>query len=127
MSDFKSLEQKRAELAWEFVDWVKKEKTSAQKDYKSVMRKLPAMILTSGLGQTLAFHLGKESGKPERDVINNLAKALKDLTGYVDKDNARELLKTLSDSQHEAHVMLTNEALKYATWLKRLAEAELEG
>ena len=126
MAEIKSLEQKRAKLAWEFVQFVKDNRRDKQKEFKSVMRKLPAMILTSGLAQTIAFHLGKDIGKPEHEVIDNLAIALSELTDYFKGKTAKELQIALNDEDHEVHIMLTREALKYATWLKRLAEAELE-
>jgi len=57
-SEIKKLEQGRAEFAYKCVkEAVKKFKsdTKRQKEYRSYSLKIPIMILTNGLGQTLAF------------------------------------------------------------------------
>lgn len=55
--DSPTLEQKRAAKAWYQVNAVPKD---VQKDYRSLVRKLPAMIRMNGLGQALAFLLAQE-------------------------------------------------------------------
>lgn len=62
--DLQTLEQKRAAKAWCQVKAVPKD---IQKDYRSLVRKMPAMIRINGLGQTLAFLLAQE--KKAADVI----------------------------------------------------------
>ena len=116
MSDFKSLEQKRAELAWKFVDSVRDQLDKLS----SHIRKLPAIILTSGLGQAVAFYLSKDDHKK---VIDNVAEAVSEITGIEGVTCGRDLLEKIRTSNHETYILLSNEALKYATWLKRLAEA----
>jgi CRISPR-associated protein Cmr5 len=51
----KTLEQQRATRAWECVDEVTSKSQDFKKKYGSLARKVPTLILTNGLGQTLAF------------------------------------------------------------------------
>ena len=127
MAEVEVLEQKRAKLAWDFIQEIKNMHNNDQKDFKSAIRKLPAMLLTSGLGQTVAFHLSKGKDKPHYKIIENVAKALEKLTKIYDIGDADSFIKKISNCNHETYIILANEALKYITWLKRFAEAELEG
>lgn len=128
MAEVKSLEQKRAKLAWDFVHRELAQKAKKdQKDFKSALRKLPAMILTSGFGQTVAFHISKGKDKSHYEIIKNIADALEKLTGIAEIKEPEKLIEKITTSDHEIYVLLSNEAIKYATWLKRFAEAELEG
>jgi len=121
MAKVKSLEQIRAKHAWKFIENVKEKKG----DYLTAMRKLPAMILTSGLGQTVAFYLSKKN--EHQNIINRVAEHLSKVMGIEGITCGTDLLKKIMQSNHEEYIILSREALKYATWLKRLAEAELEG
>ncbi|MCD6086767.1 MAG: type III-B CRISPR module-associated protein Cmr5 [Candidatus Hydrothermae bacterium] len=124
MAEIKSLEQERARLAWEFIH--KNDVKKNSKDYRAAIRKLPAMILTSGLAQTVAFYLSKGEGKPYYEIVRNMAGSLGKLTGVEDIGTPEKFTKKIKDANHETYILLSNEALKYATWLKRFAEAELE-
>jgi CRISPR-associated protein Cmr5 len=52
----KSLDQERAAYAWKCVQSVK----DKQKDYKNLAKSLPALVMSNGLIQTLAFLKAKE-------------------------------------------------------------------
>lgn len=134
MSKVESLENKRAQMAWGFISSIKsKYNKDKQKEYKTALRKFPAMILTSGLGQTVAFHMAKEEDKPHRKIIDEVVKSVRKLTSVNEKDadekglTGEELVKKIIDLDHETYILLSKEVLKYTTWLKRFAEAELEG
>ena len=120
MAKIESLEQKRAEHAWKFVSQYK---GGVPDKIASLVRKLPAMIMTSGLGQTVAFCLSKEEGKM---VIDNIATHLSKATGIRDITCGNDLLKKITAPNHEIYILLSRETLKYATWLKRLVEAKTE-
>ena len=120
MAEIKSLEQKRAEHAWRFVSQYE---GGIPDKIASLVRKLPAMIITSGLGQTVAFCLSKDEGKT---VIDNIAGHLLEVTGVKDITCGNDLLKKITGSNHETYIVLSKETLKYATWLKRLVEAKTE-
>ncbi len=119
MVNLESLEQKRARYAWDFIERSQKilDKISP------VIRKLPAMIMTSGLGQTVAFCLSKSDYKK---VIDDIADYLSKNTGVGGITCGSDLLDKIMKSNHETYIMLSQEALKYSIWLKRLIEAKLE-
>ncbi|HXG36040.1 MAG TPA: type III-B CRISPR module-associated protein Cmr5, partial [Dehalococcoidia bacterium] len=55
----KTLEQQRARRAWDCVQEVTNQPQDFKKKYSSLARKVPMLVLTNGLGQTLAFLLSK--------------------------------------------------------------------
>ncbi len=116
MSDFKSLERLRAKLAWEFINSIENQLDKLT----THIRELPAVILTSGFGQAVAFYLSKNDYKK---IIDNVAEALSEITKIEGITCGKDLLEKIRTSNHETYILLSNEALKYAIWLKRLAEA----
>jgi len=119
MTAIKSLEQIRAQHAWDFIE---KNQNIIEK-IAPIVRKLPAMIMTSGLGQTVAFCLSTSDYKR---VIDDIANYLSKNTGVEGITCGSDLLNKIMNSNHETYIMLSQETLKYTTWLKRLIEAKLE-
>jgi len=124
----RTLEQKRAEKAWECIRKVQK----SNKEYKARAQKLPAMIKTNGLGQTLAFLISK--GGVDKIVYDHLSGWLIDEENsplqWVDSKNERlngELMERVQKTTSLVYRQATQEALAFAGWLKRFAAAELEG
>lgn len=72
--ELQTLEQKRAAKAWHQVKAVPKD---VQKDYRSLARKVPAMIRVNGLGQTVAFLLAKEGKTADAIRQYNIRKPAK--------------------------------------------------
>ena len=131
MPSLKTLEQRRAERAWGFVHErvrVLKEAGNLREErVKNAALRLPAMLLTMGLGQTVAFYLSKD--KEHQEVLRLLAEHLAQ-EGFYDSHRGicgETLLQEIKGSTIREYILLSEEALKFATWLKRLAEAELEG
>jgi len=119
MAKIRSLEQERAKHAWEFIERIDKNFDKVA----SLARRLPAMLLTSGLGQTVAFCLSKDEGKR---VIDDVTDYLSKVTGIEGITCGNDLLQKIIETDHETYLMLSQEALKYTTWLKRLVEAKSE-
>lgn len=113
-----TLEQQRAAHAWQRVQAV----SQKQKEFKSLAMSLPADIQANGLGQTLAFLAAKNEAEHQQ--------ALKAVTDWVkhrlnipDNDFLQWLMtKASSDEYRRA----TTEAIAYAIWLKRFAEAHFK-
>lgn len=134
--DLQTLEQKRAAKAWCQVKAVPKD---IQKDYRSLVRKMPAMIRINGLGQTLAFLLAQE--KKAADVLyKHLEEWLignESASSTVDDPVIRSykadlpwpfpakdtLIERILASDSTVYRLATAEALAYLGWLKRFAEA----
>jgi len=119
-----------------------------QKEFKSLVRNFPAMIMTSGLGQALAF-LKAKNEKQHEDLCESVSKhedphkglyesvskhegPHKDLYKFVsewvsEKIYAKKTGDVLpliieSDSLHYRQAL--QETMDLATWLKRFAEAQ---
>jgi CRISPR-associated protein Cmr5 len=121
-SALRTLEQERAKHAWDCVQEVKDKPFAG--DYRTIAVKVPSLIVTNGLGQTLAFLKAKGKGEPgnEHEV---LYRHLADWVGRkvnADGDLLSWLVNTATSQQYR---LATMEALALLQWLKRFAEAEL--
>jgi CRISPR-associated protein Cmr5 len=121
-SALRTLEQERAKHAWDCVQEVKDKPFAG--DYRTIAVKVPSLIVTNGLGQTLAFLKAKGKGEPgnEHEV---LYRHLADWVGRkvnADGDLLNWLVNTATSQQYR---LATMEALALLQWLKRFAEAEL--
>ncbi|MBM4330708.1 MAG: type III-B CRISPR module-associated protein Cmr5 [Deltaproteobacteria bacterium] len=122
-----TLEQKRASSAWNEVEKINRASKDIKDKYKGLVLKLPALIHTNGLGQTLAFlkYKGKGDTKdPHEIVYNHLQGWLFNNLKWDDiKDS--DLIKRIIFANSEKYRYATNETLAYLTWLRRFAEAVL--
>jgi len=125
MSAHKTREQERAAKAWEQVEKIENGTTKTKKkEYGSLARGLPAMIQGNGLGQTLAFLLAKGEGnsqKSHRVLYQHLAEWL---SAKISKEPGHDFLKWLVHQNSDTYRRATTEALAYAMWLRRFAEAQ---
>ena len=121
-----TLDQRRAAHAWEAIQRVKvNPKKSDREEYAGEAKKLPIRIMTSGLGQALAFLLAKA-----RDKKKTLSQLHEDLTDWALRQ--RGLKGVASDSLIRSVIggdsiflrQVTDEVLAYLQWLNRFAEAE---
>jgi CRISPR-associated protein Cmr5 len=132
----KTLEQQRAQRAWECVQDATSQSQEFKKKYGSLARKVPTLVLTNGLGQTLAFLLAKAKRHEPEQKRSVEAKAhdllLVHLSSWVLSQVASsttasngDLLQWVLHNDSVAYRRATMEALAFLTWLKRFAEAEL--
>jgi CRISPR-associated protein Cmr5 len=116
-----TLQQKRAAHAWACIEKVENMK-HLQKKYGSLVRGLPALVQSDGLGQTLAFLLAKAGGKEDKEhkvAYDHIADWLKQELDVND-----DLLKWLLEKNTKDYRRATAETLAYLSWLKRFAEAK---
>lgn len=122
-----TLEQERAKKAWEDIQNVaRRSEDDFKKKYGSLARRVPMLVLTNGLGQTLAYlrSKGKDDQSNEHNVLfRHLADWTMSQVAPNEKD--RDLLAWVLNNDSAAYRRATAEALAYLTWLKRFAEAEL--
>jgi CRISPR-associated protein Cmr5 len=115
----RSLEQLRAQAAWDAVQGVD---PSKGKEFKSVATSLPADIQANGLGQTMAFLRAK--GKEEHDItFNAVAGWVKQRLKIANKDFMTWLMTEATTDQYRR---ATAEAIAFAIWMKRFAEARFK-
>jgi len=129
MSIIENIEHERAKEAWSCIGYVNEEieSRSFKKEYRSIVMKLPTLIITNGLGQTLAFLKSKSKGdknKPEEKVYQ-------DIDGWLSKSknihwNAKgELIERVIALPNDKFRQVTVETLAFLSWMKRFADAVL--
>ncbi|HBT96740.1 MAG TPA: type III-B CRISPR module-associated protein Cmr5 [Desulfobulbaceae bacterium] len=123
-------EQQRAAFALECVERVFC--NSMDKDTANFVVGVPTMILTNGLGQTLAFLLSKQ--KPGED--NKHTKTFKTIKAWLERQGIDKLnpddenlvfLKKFADLKQRNYLRAQQEALAMLQWLKRYVRAFGEG
>lgn len=122
MSLQQTIEQERAAKAWDYIADVK-DKPYAGK-YGGWVRRLPSLVLTNGLGQTLAFLRAK--GKRQVNAPQKLYDHVSEwVMGQVGTGTG-SLLEWLMRQDSVTYRQATTETLAFINWLKRFAEAELK-
>jgi CRISPR-associated protein Cmr5 len=134
-----NLEQERGRVAWGNVTKVRDSKNSTlQKEYRSLARGLNAMIQINGLGQTLGFLKSKGKGDTNKAhflLLKHLTEWMCDPDHFsaaniaVMKEGLDGLLKWVVDTDTSSadYRRATAECMAFGIWLRRFAEAELEG
>ncbi len=122
MPGLQTLDQQRAAFAWEKVTAL----GGGLGDYLPLVRQLPAMVQTNGLGQALAFLIGETGAKQQ--LYLQLQQWLCTAAPHpvYPPEDGREvhLVRSLvtGDSLTLRHA--TQEVQALAVWLKRFAEAK---
>lgn len=116
----RTLEQKTAAHAWEFLNGnipgLVKDKIA------TACKKTSSRILTSGLIPTLAFCMTKK-GKDSDEVQQYIA--AEGLSSFLGRTNIEALRNWLIKEASAMELrQATDEALVYLTWLARLAEGD---
>ena len=146
----RTLEQERASFAFKVVSEVKNKQENVQEKYSSYVEKAPTMIITNGLGATLAFYLSKlektindtdyrninpESySKPDavayaylyRHISTWLAEGNGDEGVFKGLTGGRDPLKFIMNNPAIRVMVLTDEALAILNWMKKFAKAMLK-
>ena len=117
MSRIKSIEQARAKFAWTCA-------LGKNKEYGSVVNKVPVYIKTNGLLNTLAFFYSKKN----EEILNNIREWLTHaefgLISSTQVDTNIKLLDYLMSQQEDARFLIqcTSEVLALFNWLRRFAK-----
>ena len=122
------LEKGRAEFAYQKVLEVSKLNKELQKDYRSYVRKLPQMILSNGLGQTLAFvYSKKKKGNAYEFIYDQISQYLEsENTMRISKEKGRDLVEWVIGLDSIQYRYATEEVLAFLNWLRRFAEGMIE-
>jgi len=107
-----TLEQQRAQDAWN--------KSAAYGDeHRNLAKSLPALIMNSGLMQTMAFMHGK--GGAHEVVATDLRKWLKPQCGIP--DDFKEHMEALFSASPQEFQAINAEAFAWLKWLRQMAAA----
>lgn len=120
-TNIKKLENGRAEFAYKCV-----EEAKTYSDYKSYVKKVPVLIQTNGLGNTLAYMVSK--GKAYDLIYQHLTSWLKkEECGCITLPDQIKLLEFVVSQPSIVYRQVTTECLALLNWLRRLAEGMIEG
>lgn len=126
------LEKGRAEFAYKCVKKAIEQFATdkkRKKEYRSYTRKVPQMILSNGLGQTLAFVKAKSEEGNAYDLI------YKQLTEYMKSESTSrikmphdktDLVEWVISCNSSDYRYIAQETLAFLNWLKRFAEGMIE-
>jgi CRISPR-associated protein Cmr5 len=99
------------------------------KNYRSYVKKIPTMILSNGLGQTLAFIKSKsEKGNAYKLIYEQLTEYIRNpyTTRIQMPEDKKELVEWVISCGSEKYRYITQEILAFLNWLKRFAEGLIE-
>jgi len=124
-SMIRSLEQGRAMYAYNCA--LKGYGENFSDKYKSHARKIPVLIKTNGLGQTLAYMKSKSDGAYKLlygqigDWLRDDPKVLLELK------NGEDLVQKVVSLESPRYRAVTIEVLAFMNWLRRFADGLIEG
>lgn len=100
--------------------------------YKTQLLKLPARLHANGLAQTTAFYLSAGAGKPEAVICGWLKEWLQagpesESKGPGIYGPQADLVDSLTGGNESQYRAASAEARALSVWLKRFAEAFIEG
>jgi len=141
----KTLEQERSNYAFECISEIKGK--DFEKDASSLIAKLGTLILTNGLGNTLAFLFSKANSKANQNhhletkpknhhleiivIMSNWLYKLEGQNKEVNSSNVKEKIDQIMGDfvlnvDVEKYMYYTDEALRLINWLRRFSDAMLE-
>lgn len=123
------LENGRALFAYEKVSLAAKKKYA--KEYRALVRALPALIHTNGFGAAVGFLFSKSNKKdgkgadsPPQAVLTALSEWLK-RQGMIEEPDY--LMKAITEQTRDGYKRMTRETMSLMMWMKRFAEGMIEG
>ena len=116
------MQQERAKFAIEQLEKISINQV-IDKDTATFIVGMPNMILSNGIGQTLAFLLAKtdKEKKVYRILKNWICKKYANL-GFTDKSDM-DFIKTFCTLKQDKYLEIQRECLRLCEWLKRYARA----
>ena len=107
--------QKAFDCVKKRVEEIVKEKQVDLKKYKTFAKRFPTLIHTCGLAQAIAF------AKSKKDYVPNF----EDLETILEQKN--NLIKLSQEYEVSKYLILSRDAIAATSWLKKYAEALIEG
>lgn len=110
-----TIEQRRADHAWQASE-------HCGRDFVNVAKGLPALIMNSGLMQTLAFC--EQKGGEHRYIAAQLRRWINHALNGCDQDPGfAPFMQQLLRSDSRTHQRVTAETLAWLKWLRQMAAA----
>jgi len=121
----RTLEQERAHYAWTRVKAVNEGDKGTANDVAMYLKGMPAMVLSNGLGQSLAFMLSKAKGNQADAhyiVYDMIAEWLVDKRNVYGGSKA-ELMLAIIEGDRAIYQQAQGETWALLVWLKKFADA----
>lgn len=123
-----TLDQRRAKHAWAVVQRIVSSKgkgSESAKQFGRNAKKLPTRIMTSGLGQALAFLNAKDYSQELLEALGDWVLDKRRNPQSCEPAPAKDaMLRAIVEGGAEDLRRFTDEAMAYLVWLNRFAEAE---
>ena len=119
-------QQKRAKFALKKINEYKSSNMTAAEfhDLANFIVGMPNMILSNGLGQTLAFLLTKKDKQKETfSIIKEWIQSPENRSINISGNKDKDFLTAFSEIDQKKYIDVQNETLKLMEWLKRYARA----
>lgn len=126
-------QQKRAKFALEKIrSYLASEKPGTKMkpedfhDLAKFLVTMPNMILSNGLGQTLAFLLSKKDKQDKKETFNIIKEWIQSPENSsinIDGDTPMDFLTAFSKIDQKKYIDVQSETLRLMEWLKRYARA----
>lgn len=94
-------------------------------EMKSYIKKMPMLIKTNGLGQTLAFYFSKSKSSEYNQILEILVSYLSE-NGFLSASNSKTLMQNVVELDANKYRLITNETILYLNWLRRFADGLLK-
>lgn len=114
----RSLDNDRAVFAYEKVSKVKQPNA---KEFRSLVRSVPAMIQMNGFGATIAFLYSKRENQNHHDDLYEILSKWSKKQSYM-KNKSEVLVKAITELDSNTYRRLTKEIMELMMWIKRFAE-----
>lgn len=113
------LEKGRAAYAYKQVSlYFGSKSAKQQKDYRSYLKKLPAMVQMNGLGQTFAFY--SSQGGTYREIYNQISSWLAEQ--YEEAFSDKEAVEVVISMNSGDYRTITVEVIALSNWMRRFAD-----
>jgi CRISPR-associated protein Cmr5 len=124
MAEMKLQSQLRAAFAFNCIKQALALDSDQQRELKSYIQALPAMIQMNGFGQAIAFYKahpeGKRGGKAYQLIYSWISSWLKQQSIY-----SQDLMQAIVEQDMASYQLATAETLALLVWLKKFARAYL--
>jgi CRISPR-associated protein Cmr5 len=118
MADLQSLDQRRAAYAWTAVG------DSPPSEYTNLAKGAPALIMSNGLMQTLAFYKSKKSKGHDKLLGNILGwLATSPMPAVLNSAGFDKAMAELHGGNSDLYMRATEEALEILRWIRQFAAA----
>ncbi|TQE88533.1 type III-B CRISPR module-associated protein Cmr5 [Ureibacillus terrenus] len=120
-----TIEGGRASFAFSEVKKFVETHREHAKDYRSYVKKMPAMIQVNGLGQTLAFYYSKKNKKAYYEIYQTITSWLKkEFPQFFTKEQT--LVEVVINLDSSDYRMFTIEVMALLNWMRKFVDGMVE-